>query len=130
MFIEGERLVVDINTPTYKSSLYVDYYDHEGNVVHMMPSPGEEFNIGEPRESFQVGEAGDIGLWEVAPPFGTDVIFLLATSTPLFDTARGQFEESNNYRAALRRRLKALESEPGRVNVSADFVVIKTERKP
>lgn len=130
MFIEGERLVVDIGTPTYKSSLYVDYYDHEGNVVHMMPSPGEEFNIGEPRESFQIGEAGDIGLWEVAPPFGTDVIVVLATSTPLFDTARGQVEESNNYRAALRRRLKALESDPGRVNVSADLVIIKTERKP
>lgn len=130
VFVEGERLVLDISTPTYKSSLYVDYFDHEGKVVHMMPSPGEEFNLAEPRESFQLGEAGDIGFWEVAPPFGTDLIVALAASASLFEGARGQLEESNDYRAALRKRLKALESEPGSAKISAEFVVIKTERKP
>jgi len=128
VFIAGERLVLDIGTPTYHSSLYVDYFDHEGNVVHMMPSPGEEYNQGDPRESFQLGEAGDIGLWEVAPPFGTDMIVLLATSAPLFEGARGQFEEADTYRAAVRKRLKSLDS--SQAKISADFVVITTRQAP
>ena len=126
-FAGGERLVLDIDTPTYKSLLYVDYFDHEGNVVHMMPSPGEEFNQGKPRSSFQLGEEGDIGLWEVAPPFGTDMIVILASSLPIFDGARGQFEDADDYRAALGKRLKALKAESAGAKISADFVAITTK---
>jgi len=127
VFVEGERLVVDIGTPTYQSWLYVDYFAKDGSVVHMMPSPGEVFNQGDARDSFQLGEAGDIGLWEVAPPFGTEMIVVLATSTPVFEGARGELEQGNDYRAALRKRLKALESQSRRAKISADFVVIKTK---
>jgi hypothetical protein len=126
-FVEGERLVVDIGTPTYKSWLYVDYFAQDGSVVHMMPSPGEVFNQGDTRDSFQLGEAGDIGLWEVAPPFGTELIVVLATSAPVFEGAREELEQGNDYRAALRKRLKALESQSRKAKISADFVVIKTK---
>jgi len=128
LFVEGERLVLDISTPTYDSWLYVDYFDHEGNVVHMMPSPGEVNNQIGKNKSFQLGEEGDIGLWEVAPPFGTEIIAVLSTSAPVFDGARGEVEGSNNYRAALLKRLKALASSPDKVKISADLVVIKTKR--
>ncbi len=126
-FVEGERLVVDIGTPTYKSWLYVDYFAQDGSVVHMMPSPGEVFNQGDTRDSFQLGEAGDIGLWEVAPPFGTEMVVVLATSAPVFESPRGELEQGNDYRAALRKRLKALESKSRKAKISADFVVIETE---
>ncbi len=129
-FVEGERLVVDIGTPTYKSWLYVDYFAKDGSVVHMMPSPGEVFNQGDARDSFQLGEAGDIGLWEVAPPFGTEMIVVLATSAPIFESTRGELEQGNDYRAALQKRFKALESQPRKAKISADFVVIKTEPRP
>jgi serine/threonine protein kinase len=127
VFVEGERLVLDISTPTYDSWLYVDYFDHEGNVVHMMPSPGEVNNQFAKNKSFQLGEEGDIGLWEVAPPVGTEIIAVLSTSAPVFDGARGEVEASNNYRAALKKRLKTLASSPDKVKISADFVVIKTK---
>ena len=126
-FVEGKRLVVDIGTPTYKSWLYVDYFAQDGSVVHMMPSPGEVFNQGDARDSFQLGEAGDIGLWEVAPPFGTEMVVVLATSAPVFEGARGELEQGNDYRAALGKRLKALESQSPGAKISADFVVIKTK---
>ncbi len=126
-FLEGERLVVDIGTPTYQSWLYVDYFAQDGSVVHMMPSPGEVFNQGEARDSFQLGEAGDIGLWEVAPPFGTEVVVVLATSAPVFEDAREELEQGNDYRAALEKRLKALESQSHKAKISADFVVIRTK---
>jgi hypothetical protein len=126
-FVEGERLVVDIGTPTYKSWLYVDYFAKDGSVVHMMPSPGEVFNQGDARNSFQLGEAGDIGLWEVAPPFGTEMIVVLAASAPVFEGTRGELEQGDDYRAALRKRLKALESQSRKAKISADFVVINTK---
>jgi hypothetical protein len=56
------------------------------------------------------------------------MIVLLATSAPVFEDARGQLEEANDYRAALRKRLKALESRDG-AKVSADLVVIRTRPK-
>ena len=126
-FQEGERLVVDIGTPTYQSWLYVDYFAQDGSVVHMMPSPGEVFNQGDARDSFQLGEAGDIGLWEVAPPFGTEMVVVLATSAPVFEGAREELEQGNDYRAALLKRLKALESQSHKAKISVDFVVIKTK---
>jgi serine/threonine protein kinase len=129
VFVAGERLIVDIKTPTYKSWLYVDYFAQDSSVVHMMPSPGEVFNEADPRESFQLGEPGDIGLWEVAPPFGTEMIVLLATSAPIFEDARGQLEEANDYRTALGKRLKALESDSGKARISVDLVVIQTKPK-
>ena len=95
--------------------------------MHMMPSPGEVFNQGEARDSFQLGEAGDIGLWEVAPPFGTEVVVVLATSAPVFEDAREELEQGNDYRAALEKRLKALESQSHKAKISADFVVIRTK---
>ena len=130
IFVEGERLIVDLRTPTYKSWLYVDYFAQDGSVVHMVPSPGEVVNEADARESFQVGEVGDIGLWEVAPPFGTEMIAVLATSTPIFDGARRQLENANDYRAALQERLKALASQPNNAKISADFVIIKTKPAP
>ncbi len=127
VFVEGERLVLDISTPTYDSWLYVDYFDHEGNVVHMMPSPGEVNNQFAKNKSFQLGEEGDIGLWEIAPPFGTELIAVLSASAPVFDGARGEVEGSSNYRTALQKRLKTLASSPDKVKISADFVVITTK---
>jgi hypothetical protein len=130
VFVDGERLIVDIGTPRYKSWLYVDYFAQDGSVVHMMPSPGEEFNQGEPRESFQLGEEGDIGLWEVAPPFGTEMIVLLATSEPLFEETRGQLEEAVDYLSGLEKHLEELKSKSSDAKVSADFVVIRTKPAP
>ena len=95
--------------------------------MHMMPSPGEVFNQADARNSFQLGEAGDIGLWEVAPPFGTEMIVVLAASAPVFEGTRGELEQGNDYRAALRKRLKALESQSRKAKISADFVVINTK---
>ena len=65
----------------------------------------------------------------MAPPYGSDMIVLLASSVPLFESLRGQLEESNDYRAALRKRLQALES-GGTAKISADFVVITTKQAP
>ncbi|NIM27643.1 MAG: protein kinase [Gammaproteobacteria bacterium] len=129
VFVEGERLIANLKAPTFKSWLYIDYFAHDGSVVHMMPSPGEEFNEADPRESFQIGEPGDIGLWEVAPPFGTEIVVMLATSAPVFEGARGQLEEAADYRAALRKRLAALESASNAARISADLVVIRTTPK-
>ncbi len=130
VFVNGERLVVDLATPTYKSWLYVDYFAQDGNVVHMMPSPGEEFNQADPLEKFQLGEEGDIGLWEVAPPFGIEMIVLLASSTPLFDSPRSQVEKADSYHAALGTRLEELSSQTDKAKISADIVIIRTKAGP
>ena len=58
------------------------------------------------------------------------MIAVLATSTPIFDGARRQLENANDYRAALQERLKALASQPNNAKISADFVIIKTKPAP
>jgi serine/threonine protein kinase len=125
VFREGDRLIVDVAAPSYESYLYIDYFALDGSVVHMMPSPGEKANQAAAGDTFLVGEPGDIGLWEVAPPFGMEMIVILASREPVFDKLRDEAEQADNYLNAVRKRLGTL-GDSNKGGISADFVIIKT----
>ena len=100
---EGDRLITDITGPRFDGFLYVDLYDPEGNVVHLLPNPLERKNrIGANRQTV-LGDDPFFGqVWEIVPPFGKHMLVVMASRTPLFDRERPQVEGVPGYLRAVR----------------------------
>ncbi len=124
-FVEGESLILDIRTPSYDSYVNVDYYSLDGGVVHMVPSPRLTSN--QAPANYQA-TIGDLGEWTVVEPFGTEMIVLLATPEPLFDSLRKEYEPTSQYLADLKKRLTQLIEKVGKNRITADFVLITTRK--
>ncbi len=125
-FVSGEPLVLDIRTPGYDSYVNVDYYALDGSVVHMVPNPRVPQNQAPPNYSATIG---DLGEWVVSEPFGTELIVILTTPEPLFDTPRSEAEPAADYLEALREKLTRIAQNAGPKQLAADFVLIKTAPK-
>ena len=100
---EGERLIAEINGPTFDGFLYIDLYDPEGNVVHLLPNPQERKNrIGANRQTV-IGDDPFFGqTWDIVPPFGKHMLVVMASRTTLFDRERPQVENVEGYLRAVR----------------------------
>jgi predicted Ser/Thr protein kinase len=125
-FKEGEPLVVNITTPPYDSFVSLDYYSLDGGVVHMVPGPRIRANQAPPNYAATIG---DLGEWRIAEPFGDEMVVVLTTPRPLFETLRAEAEPGGDYLEVLEKRLQALTREVGKDEIKADFVVISTRPK-
>jgi len=125
---EGDPLIVDITTPGYDSYVNVDYYALDGNVVHMLPSPRAKDNQAPPNYAATIGSLGN---WEIAKPFGNELIVLTITPAPLFDSVRPELESTADYLQAVEKRLRQMNAKYGPEQIAVDFVQITTKaRKP
>ncbi|WP_179402634.1 serine/threonine protein kinase [Burkholderia guangdongensis] len=120
---EDNPLVIDITTPAFNSYVYVDYYVLNGSVVHLVPSSHERDNQAPPDYAATIGSMGD---WVIGRPFGTEMVVLVVTPAPLFDTVRPPSEPRAAYLAAVGQRLKQFEATYGADRVAADFMQITT----
>ncbi|MFM0666626.1 serine/threonine protein kinase [Paraburkholderia sediminicola] len=121
---DGDPLVVDVTTPGYDSYVNLDYYQLDGSVVHMVPSPRAKDNQAPPRYAATVGSAGD---WIISKPFGSEMVVLLITPAPLFDKPRPESESRADYLRALDTRLAQIGGKYGRDHIVADFAPITTK---
>ncbi|BFG75633.1 hypothetical protein PTKU46_36660 [Paraburkholderia terrae] len=123
---EGDPLVVDVRTPGYDSYVNIDYYVLDGSVVHMVPGPRAKDNQAPAHYSATIGSGGD---WVVSKPFGQELVVLLITPAPLFDTPRPESESRTDYLRALDTRLKQLASKYGQDRIVADFAQITSKAR-
>jgi hypothetical protein len=84
----------------------------------------EHDNVAPPRYTATIGSLGN---WAIGAPFGTEMLVLLATSTPLFDGLRPDVEAGPAY-------LRALDAQLGRIAkahgaIAVDFLQIRTHAK-
>jgi hypothetical protein len=121
---EGEPLVVDVTTPGFDSYVNVDYYQLDGSVVHMVPSPRAKDNQAPPHYAATIGSAGD---WIISKPFGAEMVVLLITPAPLFDKPRPESEPRADYLRALDTRLTQIGGKYGQDRTVADFAPITTK---
>ena len=98
MFIEGEPLVLDVAAPLYRSYLYVDYHFHDGYVVHLLPDQRSGPVRLDAGEWLSLGEDGE---WVVSPPFGEELIAVIASPVPLFADVRQGHESDDELRARV-----------------------------
>ena len=126
VFVDGESLVLDVTAPLYRSYLYVDYYLNGGYMVHLLPNQRSGHVRLDAGEWLPLGEGGE---WIVSPPFGQEMIAVIASPFPMFADIRQDRESDGDYLAAVNERLKAgsvgTEGRP----VTADIVFITTRPK-
>ncbi|GAB7521983.1 serine/threonine protein kinase [Paraburkholderia sp. 2C] len=123
---EGDPLVVDVSTPGYDSYVNVDYYVLDGSVVHMVPGPRAKDNQAPPHYKATIGAGGD---WIVSKPFGTELVVLLITPAPLFDSMRPESEARADYLRLLDTRLKQMAEKYGQDKIVADIAPITSKAR-
>ncbi|MEO1679935.1 MAG: DUF4384 domain-containing protein [Pseudomonadota bacterium] len=111
-FAAGARMEIALEAADYPAYIYVDYYDAEGNVLHLMPNDILPLRRHAPAEPFTIGAEGSGLELIVEPPFGTDIAVAFATDTPLYDGLRPIIEPAGPYLDFLRARIAAVA--PGR----------------
>jgi hypothetical protein len=123
---EGDTLMVDVTTPAYQSHVAVDYFVLGGTVVHLLPNSVERETLAPPGYTVTVGNLGN---WMIGAPFGTEMLVLLATPVPLFDSLRPDSETAPEYLRALDSQLARISKSHGAGAIAVDFLQITTHPK-
>jgi hypothetical protein len=126
MYTEGEHLWVHVWSEQ-SAHLHMDYYQADGQVVHLLPHPldnnrveaGEIVSWGKPNNTFQ---------FTVVPPFGVEMLTVVASRSPL-DTRQGgpPVEPAAPYLERLDKRLEAYKAQG---NAAIAHVRIRTRKSP
>jgi serine/threonine protein kinase len=112
-YFEGDRLMFTVTqTEEFDGYLYIGYLDSTGSLVHMLPTDGRAANKATAGEQISIGAKGR---YEIAPPHGQAMIYVVATRQPLFRSMRPEVESADTYLPALAKRLESLskDGEPG-----------------
>ncbi len=126
-FLEDSPLTLEIKTPGFFTHVYIDYYQMDGTVVHILPNDQETDNKRAPNVRFIVGEASaGQRQWLIFPPFGTEMLTVIASPAPLALGQREVAEDGKAYFADLEDAIQAAQPSV-RENLHADYMWITTE---
>jgi hypothetical protein len=108
VFHEGEQMIVFVQSDR-DAYLKLDYYQVDGEVVHLVPNlyGGEAFiRAG---KVYQFGGKGSPYQFTVKPPFGEEALQAIASAEPFGEklTATRSAENAGVYRGTLKRGLEA-----------------------
>ncbi len=111
---EGERVIIRMKSYDFPAYVYVDFFDVDGNVLHLRPNQWEPLQYYEPGANITVGDDANgqpaVRLI-VSPPFGRELAVAYASSEPLYDGLRDPVEPAEPYLAYLRGRIAQLKAE-------------------
>ncbi len=112
-YASGERVIIRMKSYDFAAYVYVDFFDVDGNVLHLRPNPWEPLQYYEPDSNITVGEAQEgapsIEL-RVAPPFGRELVVAYASSVPLYTGLRPPTELAEPYLDFMRARIAELKA--------------------
>ena len=101
---DGDRIMPRVTMADFAGELRVDYLGHDGSVVHLYPTAADPAQHIAARPSarltpgaqLSIGDAGPgRPIWEVGPPYGTDMIIAVASSAPVLTRAPAQNADDN-----------------------------------
>ncbi|MCI5110221.1 MAG: DUF4384 domain-containing protein [Marivita sp.] len=110
-YTAGNPLVMTLQGADYDAYVYVDYFDADGNVLHLSPNQFTPLSLTPAEAALQIGAAaplaaGEPGLYiEIGPPFGQEIAVAFASSVPLYDGVRPLVEPAGPYLDWLRDRV-------------------------
>lgn len=107
-FVTDERLFFDLTAPEYDAFVYVDYFDADGNVLHLVPNDQVSLRLVSANAAFRVGarHAEEAGLQIlIGPPYGREIAVAFAASTQLYGGLRPLIEPAAPYLEWLKQRV-------------------------
>lgn len=106
-YVSDDPLVVDVGAQQPLQHVYVDYYvaDKEA-VAHLLPNPKQSNNALKGASQTTIGDAKSEAQWKIEPPFGMEMVTVIASPQPLpFAQPHLEPELAAPYIAELRRVL-------------------------
>jgi hypothetical protein len=97
----GDRLTVDVRAPGFDGYLYIDYFNADGEVLHLFPSGRDRLNLRPSRNHFVLGCPPMLTTYTLGGKPGRQLVSLVATSKPLFSDPRPEVERARDYLANL-----------------------------
>jgi hypothetical protein len=125
---EGDKVILKASAPNFENYVYIIYMQEDGKLLNLVPSRGQANNRRSANEAFSIGDQPDQPSFTVSPPYGDDLVMLVASSEPLFSTPRPLIEEGSRFAGELKRSVDAVLSRGGKV--VADLVFLRTSPRP
>jgi hypothetical protein len=123
----GSELRLLLTAPDFDAWVYVDYYDRDGRVLHLLPSPAARDNRFVARSRLQLGASNGVGrVMRIAPPFGRDLVVGVATPRPIFRELRPEIERAEDYLTALTHALTSVRRDAPGSPIELFYLVIDT----
>jgi len=110
----GERVIINMRAYDFAAYVYVDFFDADGNVLHLRPNPWEALVEYQPGDLISIGGDRDDGTGVkliVSPPFGLELVVAYASTEPLYEGLREPIEPAAPYLDWLRGRITELRDE-------------------
>jgi hypothetical protein len=135
--VNNENIRPQLTMADFRGEMRVDYLDRQGNVQHLYPQLADPSQrvVADPPRVFAPGEVVNLGEpgpdnpgWQVAEPFGTDLIIAIASEDALFDRPRpANGEKATVYLRDLRRAVELARSRGARITATA--IAVETRKK-
>jgi serine/threonine-protein kinase len=117
---EGQLLTVKEKMPAYDGYLQTDYFTSDGKVRHLYPTAADPLKKLPARSRKVLGNPLKGGArWNVAAPYGDNMIISIVTPAPLFANPRPPVEDADDYLEALRLALQSAASNNPAMDVAA-----------
>ncbi len=115
-----------VRMPDFAGELRVEYMSSDGNVYHVHPADGAPTRVYQPGQDVKPGAAGGDGkVGEVGEPYGSDMIFAIASSSPLFSKPRPKAAEpAGPFLKELQAAIEALRKRGA--SVEANVMILDT----
>ena len=120
---EGDLVVVDAAAPAFDGHLYIFYVNSEGDTVPLLPNKSLRGTKHRASERISLGGSDSEQRWKAAPPFGTDMLLLYASSEPLLsEPPRDYYDDVNFFADKIRQGLDNISKAGGQAAASFSFL--------
>jgi len=102
-FLSGDHLVIEIPPSDEDRFIAVDYFQHDGQVLHLLPGGGPRVQFLRAKQPLVLADPN----WQIGEPFGQDMVVVLSSPRRLFDNERPFLERVSDYVADLKTRQAA-----------------------
>ena len=129
-FAAGDSLAIEVVTPAYPSYLYVTYLQASGDAANLYWPEGKFPKALPPNTRMTFGGGGNEPVYRITPPFGDEIVVVVASASPLFPDELPDTATSRDYLTSFRKSfLLSPKSGGGRRAVSAIAVPLKTQAR-
>jgi hypothetical protein len=124
---EGDQIRIEVRAPAYPVNLRIDYFSLDGQVLHLWPNVQDATATLGAGQTRVFGNPGAGKTWNAGgAPFGTELIAVVASGTPLdLGASRPEVEAASTYLDELRHALAHSETGAGAPNAMA-LVLVRT----